>query len=142
MSKSHDGGAGSIAAPDRSPGPTPGPGPTLGETTIYFDGGCPICSREVAHYRTRRGAGAMQWVDASACPDAALGAGLTRDAALGRMHVRTPDGRLVDGARAFATLWRGLPGFAWLGRISGHPLVAPVAEAGYQVFLRVRRVWR
>lgn len=113
-----------------------------GETTVYYDGACPVCSREIAHYRSRPGAEGMRWVDATTCPAEALGPDLTRDAALARMHVRTADGRLVDGARAFAALWRGLPGFAWLGRLAGHRLVAPLAEAGYRMFLAVRRAWR
>ena len=49
--------------------------------------------------------------------DAALGAGLSRDSALARLHVRGPDGQLASGARAFTTLWRSLPRTAWLGRL-------------------------
>lgn len=111
-------------------------------TTVYFDGACPVCSREVALYRRRPGAEAMEWVDVSACGPDALGPGLTRDAALARMHARTADGRLVSGAAAFAAIWRGLPGFVALGRALSLPVVAPAAELGYRLFLRVRRLWR
>ncbi|WP_337877039.1 DUF393 domain-containing protein [Elioraea sp.] len=107
----------------------------------YYDGACPVCAREVAFWRGRPGGGAIAWVDVSA-PDAAPGPGLTRAAALARMHVRLPDGRLVAGARAFAVIWGTMPGFRRLGRLVGHPLVAPLAEAGYRGFLAVRRLWR
>ncbi|TQF77093.1 DUF393 domain-containing protein [Elioraea sp. Yellowstone] len=107
----------------------------------YYDGACPVCAREVAFWRGRPGGGAIAWVDVSA-PDAAPGPGLTRAAALARMHVRLPDGRLVAGARAFAVIWGAMPGFRRLGRLVGHPLVAPVAEAAYRGFLAVRRLWR
>ena len=39
--------------------------------------------------------------------------------ALARLHLRLPDGRLLDGAAAFAGLWRLLPRWAWLGRLLG-----------------------
>jgi predicted DCC family thiol-disulfide oxidoreductase YuxK len=110
--------------------------------TVYFDGACPVCSREVALYRRKPGADAMEWVDVSACGPDALGPGLTRDAALARMHVRTADGHLVSGAAAFAAIWRGLPGLASLGRALSLPVVAQAAELGYRLFLRLRRVWR
>lgn len=68
--------------------------------------------------------------------------GLDRDALLSRMHVRLPDGRIVSGAAAFSVLWSTLPGLRWLGRLVGHPLVLPIAESVYRVFLGIRRLWR
>lgn len=110
--------------------------------TVYFDGGCPLCRREIAHYRQRPGAESIVWVDAATSDSSALGPGLTRDAALARMHVRRADGALVSGAAAFAALWMRLPGYAWLGRLASWPPVLAVLEIGYRGFLRVRRAWR
>lgn len=114
---------------------------TQDRPTAYYDGACPVCAREVAFWRGRPGGEAIAWVDVSR-PDATPGPGLTRAAALGRMHVRLPDGRLVAGARAFAVIWGAMPGFRWLGRLAGHRLVAPVAEVLYRGFLALRRLWR
>jgi predicted DCC family thiol-disulfide oxidoreductase YuxK len=111
-------------------------------TTVYFDGACPVCRREIALYRGRAGAEAIAWVDASSCEPEALGPGLRREDALARMHVRLADGRLVSGAAAFASLWSALPGFRWLGRFASIWPVAPLAEAAYQAFLLLRRAWR
>lgn len=111
-------------------------------TTVYYDGACPVCSREIAHYRTRRGAETMEWVDASACGAEALGGDLARDRALERMHVRLADGRLVSGAAAFATLWQGLPGFRWLGRLVALPGIAQLAEGAYLLFQYARGLGR
>jgi predicted DCC family thiol-disulfide oxidoreductase YuxK len=110
--------------------------------TVYFDGGCPVCAREIAVYRRQPGAEAVAWVDASSCPEAALGLDLSREAALGRFHVRRPDGTLVAGMRGFAALWRALPRLAWLGRLASVWPVPPLLEFGYRLFLRVRRLWR
>lgn len=114
---------------------------TQDRPVAYYDGACPVCAREVAFWRGRPDGERIAWVDV-ARPDVALAPGLTREAALARMHVRLPDGRLVAGARAFAVIWGAMPGFRWLGRLIGHPLVAPIAEAAYRGFLALRRLWR
>jgi predicted DCC family thiol-disulfide oxidoreductase YuxK len=108
--------------------------------TVYYDGACPVCSREIAHYRTREGAERLAFVDVSAAGDPA--ADLTREAALARMHVRRADGTLASGAAAFATLWQALPGWRWLGRLAALPVIAPLLELGYRGFLVARRGWR
>ncbi len=109
--------------------------------TVYFDGGCPLCRREIAHYRGRHGAESIAWVDAAACAPEALGADLSRSAALARLHVRRPDGSLVTGAAAFATIWRQLPGYRWLGFAVRGPGLR-LLDLAYGGFLRLRRLWR
>jgi demethoxyubiquinone hydroxylase (CLK1/Coq7/Cat5 family)/predicted DCC family thiol-disulfide oxidoreductase YuxK len=109
---------------------------------VYFDGACPVCRREIAHYQRREGAEAIAWVDVTSADAAALGPGLSRDAALARLHVRGPDGTLVSGAAAFAALWTRLPDYAWLGAIASVRPVQVLVEAGYRALLGVRRAWR
>lgn len=110
--------------------------------TVYFDGACPVCAREVAVYRRLAGADSIDWVDASRCDQDALGSGLDRPAALARLHVRRRDGSLVHGAAAFAELWRLLPALSWLGRVASLPPMRFVLDVAYGLFLRVRRIWR
>jgi 2-polyprenyl-6-hydroxyphenyl methylase/3-demethylubiquinone-9 3-methyltransferase len=110
--------------------------------TVYFDGACPLCRREIAHYRERAGAESIRWVDVASAEAAALGEDLDRDAALARLHVRGADGRLFSGAAAFAAIWQRLPAYAWLGRVASQPPVRWLLEGGYRGFLAVRRLWR
>lgn len=118
------------------------PAPSPAPLTVYFDGACPVCSREIAAYRRQPGAEACEWIDASACAESALGPDLTRGAALARFHVRRADGSLVDGMRGFATLWQALPRTAWLGRVAAFGPMPRLLDAAYGVFLSVRRAWR
>ena len=110
--------------------------------TVFYDGACPVCSREIAQYRKAAGAECLAFVDAAHCGPEALAAGLTREAALARLHVRLADGSMVSGVAAFAALWRQLPHLAWAGRLAGLPVVLPSLTLAYRVFLRVRRSWR
>ena len=115
---------------------------TLGPVQVYFDGGCPVCSREMAFYREQPGADGFDWIDATRASDAVLGEDLPRSAALARMHVRLANGRLVSGAAAFAVLWRGVPRLSWLGQLLQIPPVAACAELAYRLFLKIRPLWR
>lgn len=106
--------------------------------TVFYDGGCPLCEREIAFYRRRRGADRLMWIDLSRSTQEEVAPGLSRQAALARFHVRHGDGRLVSGGAAFAALWAALPGFRPLGRALQQPPFAWVIDRAYPLFLRVR----
>jgi ubiquinone biosynthesis monooxygenase Coq7 len=106
--------------------------------TVYYDGACPLCRREIDFYRTRKTDVPISWVDVSGVEVESLGADLTRDEALTRFHVRLPDGRLVRGARGFGELWAVTRGFRWLGSLATTRAVLPVLELAYRAFLPLR----
>lgn len=105
---------------------------------VYYDGACPLCTREIAFYRSRSGAEDIEWIDVANAPAEALPEGLSRDQALSRFHVRTARGRMVSGAMAFATVWAALPGWRWFGRIALFRPVSWGMEGAYRLFLRLR----
>ena len=105
--------------------------------TVYYDGACPLCQREIGLYRRATGAEALDFVDVSK-DDAPLGADLDREKALARFHVRDASGRLVSGAEGFVALWAALPRWRWLARIASLRGVTPMLERLYRQFLRVR----
>ena len=110
--------------------------------TVYFDGACPVCSREISVYQREPGGQGIRWVDVTRCEAAELGPDLTRDAALARLHLRTANGELVSGAAAFTGLWRQLPRWRWLGVAFGSGWRLGLLESAYRLFLWVRRTWR
>ena len=110
--------------------------------TVYYDGGCPVCSREIGFYQRRQGGQSFAWVDVTLADEAALGPGLSREAAQSRIHVRRPDGTVVDGVAAFREIWRGMPGLRWLGLLVAIPPIGALAEVGYRIFLRTRKLWQ
>jgi ubiquinone biosynthesis monooxygenase Coq7 len=110
--------------------------------TVYFDGACPLCSKEIATYKQWRGAERIDWIDASACPESELGVELKRDAALARLHVRNNEGKLEHGATAFLELWKHFPAMAWLTPLLSRQVTIKLLDVLYLLFLKIRPLWR
>jgi predicted DCC family thiol-disulfide oxidoreductase YuxK len=107
---------------------------------VFYDGACPMCRREIAHYQRLLAQPPLRFVDASEGPLPAFAP--PRSQLLARLHVRQADGRWHSGAAAFVTLWASLPGWRWLARLGAVPGALPVMELAYRCFLRVRPLWR
>ena len=106
--------------------------------TLYFDGNCPLCSREIAHYQRCEGAQNIQWFDVSKSDPNTMVPQLSRSQTFNRLHMLTADGRLVSGAEAFATLWLQLDRYKGLGRLVRTKPVLMFAEFAYRGFLYLR----
>ncbi len=108
---------------------------------VWYDGACPVCTREIGWYRRMRGAEDVRWIDVSR-PDAPLPEGETREALLGRFTVARRSGALASGAAGFSALWRALGPTRTLGRLTDREPFRTVGEGLYRLFLRLRRIWR
>jgi predicted DCC family thiol-disulfide oxidoreductase YuxK len=106
----------------------------------FYDGGCPLCRREIAHYQRIDRAGRISWVDINANPQVLTAYNLSREQAMKRMHVRETDGSMVSGARAFIALWQRMPRYRPLAWLVSLPAILWIAERVYDVFARWR--WR
>ena len=107
-----------------------------GQVTVWHDGACPLCQREIALMRRLDRNGAITFIDANAA-DAAQSCPLDPAVMLQRFHAEE-DGRLLTGAAAFAAMWRAVPLLRPLGLAARHPLILRGLEALYIRFLRVR----
>jgi len=110
--------------------------------TVYYDGGCPLCRKEIATYQEVKGAEKLTWMDAASCDPAMLGDNLDSTDALARMHVRDEQGRLISGAAAFAAIWSRLPKTRWLGKVMSTRAALWILEPAYVLFLKIRPLWR
>ncbi|MFT5533123.1 MAG: putative DCC family thiol-disulfide oxidoreductase YuxK [Burkholderiaceae bacterium] len=105
--------------------------------SVFFDGSCPMCQREVRMYRKIPSTVPIQWVDVSSnLQDNTTGRSCTE--LMARFHVRTADGAVLSGARAFVALWLLFPSWRWLGRIGSLPLMPAILEVAYRGFLLIR----
>ena len=123
-----------------------GPRPTessLGpeRTTVFFDGGCPMCRREIAHYKRLDDTGRIRWLDIHRKPDVVAEVGVSWETAMQRLHVRSGTGELHTGVPAFVAIWRELPRYRWLARVvAAVPGLIPLLDFAYGRFARWR--WR
>ena len=108
------------------------------QVTMFYDGGCPLCSREVQHYRRLDRDRAVQWVDISTQADQLAALHLTRAVAMARLHVVDSAGRLQTGAAAFAALWSALPYYRWLAGCVRALHLVPLLDLIYEPFARWR----
>jgi len=105
---------------------------------VLFDGSCPLCSREIAHYQRRKNSNQFIWIDASKDLDELQSLGIRRDDALSIFHVRTADGTWRTGVGGFLYIWSRLPAYQWLSRIIHTLKITPLLEQCYRVFLKYR----
>ena len=108
---------------------------------MYFDGGCPLCRKEVAHYQRRDRDERVRWVDISREPEALAPLGVDLATAMRRLHATDEHGRLVIGVAAFVAIWRQLPGYRHLARAVTTLRLTPLLDWGYARFAawRLRR---
>lgn len=104
------------------------------DVTVFFDGACPLCRREIALMRRLDHRGAIHFIDIS---DATTDCPVDRADLLARFHAME-NGRLFSGARAFAAMWRAIPLLRPLGVLADLPVAQPLFEAAYRGFLRIR----
>lgn len=104
------------------------------DAEILYNDTCPICSREVAAYvrLARREGAPLRFVPLSEVDPGDWG--LTEDGARRRLHLRR-GGKVHAGADAFRLLWAELPGWRWLGRLFGLPLMRPLTDFVYERLL-------
>ncbi|HMA97936.1 MAG TPA: DUF393 domain-containing protein [Wenzhouxiangella sp.] len=104
------------------------------QVTVWFDGGCPLCQREIALMRKLDRGDRIDFIDItsaeSTCP-------VDREALMARFHARE-EGQLVDGAEAFAAMWRAIPLLRPLGLLARFRPVLWLLEKLYVGFLRIR----
>ena len=116
-------------------GASPAVAPTL---TAFFDGDCPLCRREIDHYRSCVGAERIKWVDINQDRDALAAHDLSYHDAMARFHVRDSSGQWYTGAQAFTEIWARLARWPWLAPAFRLPGVTWIASPAYAAFARWR----
>ena len=111
--------------------------------TLLYDGGCPLCLREVTflqgrdarlHPQQRR----LAFVDIDAADyNPAAHGGISYREAMGRIHGLTGDGTVLRDVAVFREAYR-LVGLGWLYAPTDWPLLRPVVDVAYGIWARWR----
>ena len=105
------------------------------QVKVWFDGACPLCLREIALMKRLDKRGAIDFVDVSEAGDPSCP--IDQSALLARFHAEEA-GQVLNGAAAFAAMWRVIPMLRPLGLAARNRFVLAVLERLYLLFLRVR----
>ncbi len=105
---------------------------------VYYDGLCPLCSREIKHYRKQSVGEKIQFIDITLPDFKAKNEGLDPSFVHRVMHVKTARGEIKTGVDAFIAIWEILPRYQWLARLSKRPVVHFILGQGYIIFAHLR----
>jgi len=99
-------------------------------STVIYNGSCPICSAEVSAYRRQALAQGLPLEFTDLTQGDLAHFGLTADQAARRLYL-VQGGQTYSGLDAFLRLWAVMPRYRWLARLFGLPLIRPVARRIY-----------
>lgn len=108
------------------------------EVTVYYDGLCHLCTREINHQRNLVKDDSIAFVDITGGDFDAAAHGLDAKAVNRHMHVKLAGGEVKVGIDAFLATWSRLPYYRRLAAVIGLPGVKQLSELGYAAFARIR----
>jgi predicted DCC family thiol-disulfide oxidoreductase YuxK len=105
--------------------------------TVYFDGDCPICRREIDLMKMFNRKDHLQFIDFSNSSYHATDHELNQ-CDLGRViHARWSDGTIITGVDVFREMWEAI-GLGFLARLSRRPLINTLLVKAYAWFAKNR----
>ncbi|WP_010587161.1 thiol-disulfide oxidoreductase DCC family protein [Schlesneria paludicola] len=107
------------------------------EIEVFFDGGCPLCLREVNLLRRMDRKGKIQFTDIDNPDFRPEELGKTYDDLMAEIQGRLSDGTWVTGVEVFRRLYTAV-GFGPLVAITRLPILSQTMNLGYRIFARNR----
>ena len=102
--------------------------------TVFYDGKCGLCRREIEHYKRIAPHGIFEWVDITVAPEAFIALGYEVADGLKELHVRDGSGVVHSGVDGFIVIWQQLARWRVLAVFVGLPIIRPVAQRLYGAF--------
>lgn len=107
---------------------------------VFFDGGCPLCLKEINMLRRWDRRGRIRFTDIDAPEFSAAALGKTQAELMAEIHGRLPNGEWIRGVEVFRRLYSAV-GFGPLVTLTRLPGVSHVLDWGYSIFARNRLNW-
>ncbi|MGE6790547.1 Predicted thiol-disulfide oxidoreductase YuxK, DCC family [Pseudomonas guineae] len=105
--------------------------------TLYYDGDCPLCAREIRLLRKRASTERLSLIDISQSDFQAEATGHSKETLQNRLHAHFADGQWVTGLDATLWSWRAAGLDRWAAPLTW-PALRPLLEFGYRLFCRLR----
>ena len=111
---------------------------TKAKLTLLFDGGCPLCLREVKFLRSRDTHENISFIDIDSPdyqPD--LFSGISYKDAMGRMHAINESGEILKDVAVFREAYR-LIGLGWIYAPTNLPILGSLTDQVYKLLAQWR----
>ena len=111
---------------------------TKAKLTLLFDGGCPLCLREVKFLRSRDKLENISFVDIDSSnyePDLYLG--ISYKDAMGRIHAINKSGEILKDVAVFREAYR-LVGLGWIYAPTRLPILGLLIDQIYKIWAKWR----
>ena len=106
--------------------------------TIFFDGGCPLCKREVDFLQSRNQKGYLSFIDINTSDFYLdLKYGITYKQAMERIHALRSDGSLIKDIKVFQEAY-SLIGLGWVYAPTKLPGFDKLIDYLYMIWARYR----
>lgn len=106
--------------------------------TLLYDAGCPVCSLEMDHLRSRNHEGRLVFIDIAAPGFDPAPFGATLADMNAEIHARRADGEVIRGVQVLRLAYEAV-GLGWVWRPTAWPPLRALSEVGYRVFARHRQ---
>ena len=110
------------------------------EIEVFFDGGCPLCTREIALLKKWDRNRNIRFTDIDDSSFQAEKLGITYGALMAEIHGRLPDGTWITGVEVFRRLYSAV-GLGPLVALTRLPGISWGLNLGYRLFARNRLKW-
>ena len=107
--------------------------------TIFFDGGCPLCKREVDFLQSKNQKGYLRFIDIDSLDFSSdlLKYGITYRQAMERIHALKSDGSLIKDIKVFQEAY-SLIGLGWIYAPTKLPFVDKFVDFIYGLWAKYR----
>jgi predicted DCC family thiol-disulfide oxidoreductase YuxK len=102
--------------------------------TVFYDGKCGLCRREIEHYMRIAPVGVFMWVDITVTPAPFTTLGYGVNDGLKALHAIDSEGIMHVAVDAFMLIWQQLPRWRMLAVFAKLPIIYPLAAWLYRIF--------
>lgn len=106
--------------------------------SVYFDGKCGLCSKEIRYYQRIAPQGIFDWHDIATDPAPLAALHIDQEAALRALHARDKTGKIHQGVDAFILIWHQLGWWRLLSYLLRLPVIHALSRVAYQRFADYR----
>ena len=106
--------------------------------TVFYDGKCGLCSKEINHYKKIAPQGIFNWQDITECDKELKQAGVSYSQGLKLLHSVDRHGQVHVGVDSFILIWNQLSKWNILAKIVALSPIRQIVDFAYRKFAQIR----